>query len=64
MDPDPVAGAVTAVAFAPTSLDLTEGMAFTGTSTLTLTVDAGLAAMHEVTLSVAEDVNGDGNTGC
>ena len=59
--PDPVVGAVTAVAFAPTSLDLTEGMAFTGTSAVTLTVEEGLAATHVVTLSVAEDVNGDGN---
>ncbi len=61
VDPDPVAGAVIAVAFDPDMLDLTEGEAFTGTSTLTVTVEAGLAATHEVTLSVAEDVNGDGN---
>ncbi len=61
VDPDPVAGAVTAVAFDPDMLSLTEGMAFTGTAAVTLTVDAGLAATHEVTLSVAEDVNGDGN---
>ncbi len=58
---DPVVGPVTAVAFDPDMLSLTEGMAFTESAAVTVTVEAGLAADHEVTLSVAEDVNGDGN---
>ena len=57
--PDPVVGAVTGVEFSPAMLSLTEGMAFTGTATVTVNVEAGLATSHDVVLSVG-DVNGDG----
>ena len=51
VDPDPVVGAVTGVAFSPATLSLTEGTAFTGTATVTVNVEAGLAQTVSVALT-------------
>ncbi len=51
VDPDPVAGAVTSVMLSPDMLSLTEGMAFTGMVTVTVNVEAGLPATHNVVLT-------------
>ena len=44
----PVPGAVTGLELSPDMLSLTEGMAFTGTVTVTLTVAGGAATTHNV----------------
>ncbi len=51
VNPDPVVGAVTGVAFSPATLSLTEGTAFTGTATVTVNVEAGLAQTISVALT-------------